>query len=293
MKRTLFILIFGILANLQAQHSSQFSGILHLDSKMALNRIQEMDVDKNIDANYVNKKSPVLAGFLSLAVPGAGEFYSESYLKSILFIALEAAAITTSVIYENKGNDQTISFQNFANAHWDVAQYARWTMANLSTLNPALNPENYSGLFSGQGQVNWQILNQLEEDVSRGEAGSYYSHRLPSYGDQQYFEMIGKYPQFNVGWDDFGDENTPFQYGDPLTANFHYYSSERGKANDFYNVATKAVIVVIVNHVISAIDAAWTASRYNKRLSMNLSIEKTNLGYSTEYYPCLNLQYRF
>jgi hypothetical protein len=294
MKKVLYVLLVGLLTNLQAQQFSQLSGVLQLDSKTVLNRIHKIDANEKSDSSFVNTKSPLLAGVLSFMVPGAGEFYSESYLKSILFVALEVAAITTSVIYNKKGDNQTTSFQNFANAHWDVAQYARWTLANLSTLNPVLSPEDYSGLFNGQGQVNWQVLNQLEEDVARGEMGSYYSHRLAHYGEQQYYEMIGKYPQFNPGWEEFGDDvNRPFSYGDPLVQQFHDYSNMRGKANDFYNVATKAVIVVVVNHVVSAVDAALTANWYNKRLSVNLSLEKTNLGYSTEYYPCLNLQCRF
>jgi len=55
--------------------------------------------------------------------------------------------------------------------------------------------------------VNLGELNRLEGDL-----GGYYSHQLPPHGEQ-YYEEIGKYPQFNVGWDDFGNENTPFTYG--------------------------------------------------------------------------------
>jgi hypothetical protein len=29
------------------------------------------------------------------------------------------------------------------------------------------------------------------------------SHRLPPHGDQQYYEMIGKYHQYSPGWNDF------------------------------------------------------------------------------------------
>ncbi|MFC2135853.1 hypothetical protein ACFLTH_14655, partial [Bacteroidota bacterium] len=237
-----------------------------------------------------NAKSPLLGGFLSLIVPGAGEFYAESYLKSIIFIAIEAAAISTSVIYEGKGDDQTASFENFAHEHWNAGRYARWTITNLEIINPSLNPDDYTGLFIDveRTQVDWTVLNQLENDI-----GGYYSHRLAPFGDQQYFEMIGKYPQFNPGWDDFGDENTPFQFGDEVTENFSFYSGERGKANDYYNIASKAVIVTVINHVISAIDAAWTTSRYNKNLKMKMELEKTNIGYSTEYYPSLHIQYRF
>jgi hypothetical protein len=108
--------------------------------------------------------------------------------------------------------------------------------------------------------------------------------------------MIGKYPQFNPGWDDF-DESSLYTYTNqernPVTENFDYYSGLRGKANDYYNIASSAVIAVIVNHVLSAIDAAWSTSRFNKRLEMEVIIEKKQIGYLTDYYPRLNLSLNF
>ena len=107
--------------------------------------------------------------------------------------------------------------------------------------------------------------------------------------------MIGKYSQFNVGWEDFGDENTPYDWysGDPVVEQFNYYSEQRGKANDYYNISKWAVIAVVSNHIISAIDAAWSASRFNKRLNLNISIEKENIGFYKDYYPQLNISYNF
>ena len=31
------------------------------------------------------------------------------------------------------------------------------------------------------------------------------SHNLPPHGDQQYYELIGKYHQYSSGWNDFTD----------------------------------------------------------------------------------------
>lgn len=289
MKKIIFIYFLLFAINLYGQHQNVLTGILNLDSKVAASMAQVESDDESI-SDLGNTKSPLLAGFLSLIVPGAGEFYAESYLKSILFVAIEAAAISVSVIYEGKGDDQTAFFEDFAHEHWDVGRYARWTITNLETINPALDPEEYSELFLNpeRTQVNWTVLNRLESDIS-----GYYSHRLAPFGDQQYYEMIGKYPQFNPGWDDFGNEYTDFEFGDPVTPNFEYYSGERGKANDFYNIAAKAVIVTVINHIVSALDAAWTTSRYNKNLKMEMELEKTVVGFSTEYYPSLNIEYRF
>ena len=300
MMRKIFLLIVISCQLSVISGQTELSGSLSIDSKISFNRSEKFSNDETKNVSD-NKKSPLLAGVLSFVVPGAGEFYSESYIKSAVFVAIEAAAITVGLIYDKKGNDQTNFFQDFANQNWSVLRYAQWTLIHLQELNPNLNPNDYQNKVIQNGQVNWTELNKLENDVAGRNGidgqvpGSYYSHRLPKYGEQQYYELIGKYPQFNVGWSDFGngDLNTPFVFGDPLTEKFNYYSVERGKANDFYNVASKAVIVVVVNHIISAIDAAWSAHGYNSGLEMHTSIERYNTGFKTVYYPQLNLQFRF
>jgi len=312
MKKTL--LLFGIAIGLQLsflygqcldnkeikENKKQLCGVLSLDSKSSFDNLQNV-VSQTQNINIESKKSPYLAAALSFVVPGAGELYDGSYIKTAVFVAVEASAIAVGLIYNNKGNNQTNYFQNFANQNWDVYRYADWTLTNITKLNPALDAKNYSDLLNAATHtVNWKTLNKLEIDVAgNGQqvTGSYYSHQLPPHGEQQYYELIGKYSQYNVGWNDFGDDPTkPYTY-DPtrgnLTANFKYYSIERGKANDYYNVASKAVLVVVANHILSAIDAAWTAARFNKNLDIHTSLEKYDYGFNVVYYPQINIQYNF
>ena len=119
--------------------------------------------------------------------------------------------------------------------------------------------------------------------------GRYYSHTLPPYGDQQYYELIGKYPQYNPGWN---DAMFPFAYGDPLSPNFLYYSNERGKANTFYNRATTAVTIAVINHVLSALDAGWSASSYNT-VHARVEMETRQVGFIVREVPVLRLAYTF
>ncbi|MEG8945861.1 hypothetical protein [Rosettibacter firmus] len=282
MKKLILFFVLSI-TQLIAQ-KNELTGILKLDSQISF---ENSFNNKFTPSGGIEKKSPLVGAALSFALPGAGQFYSKSYVKSVIYFAIEATAITVGLIYDKKGDDQTNYFQNFANQHWSVNRYALWTITNATKINPDININNYK-VFNSDGTVNWVELNKLESAI-----GNYYSHHLAPFGDQQYYEMIGKYPQFNVGWDDFGDENTPFNYGDPLTPNFIYYSKERGKANDFYNIAYKAVLIIITNHIISALDAAWSASRYNKRLQVSAELKRYEIGYRTFYYPQLNLQYKF
>jgi Family of unknown function (DUF5683) len=267
----------------QSNNNLYLSGSLINDTQFALSNLQ--DSSESSKFNF-SKKTPMLAGLMSFAVPGAGQIYTENYLKAGVFAAVEVGAIVLAVIYNNKGDDQTEFFENYANDNWSAARYARWTTNNLSSLNINLDANEYD-IFDLEGNVNWNELNRLE-----GAIGGYYSHKLAPFDDQQYYEMIGKYSQFNVGWIDFGDENTPYVWAtDPLVDQFKYYSKERGKANDHYTVAKWAVITIVSNHFLSALDAAWSAGRYNKKLNLNISVEEETIGFYKEYYPQINLSY--
>ncbi len=51
---------------------------------------------------------------------------------------------------------------------------------------------------------------------------------------------------------------------DNLTANINRYRNLRNKSNDLYATATTMATVVMLNHLVSAFDAAFTARGYNK-----------------------------
>ncbi len=267
--------------------NNYFSGSLVNDTKFVNQQLIDSSKSNSLEI-VLNKKTPLLAGLMSFALPGAGQIYSENYLKAGIFAVVEVGAILLAVSYDNKGDDQTDQFEAYANTNWSPERYAKWTLHNATSINQNIDPDSYV-ILDNSGKVNWQELNRLEGDI-----GGYYSHRLAPLGDQQYYEMIGKYSQFNVGWQEFGDDvNKAYIWNvDPLVDQFHKYSVERGKANDFYTISKWAVIAVVSNHFISALDAAWSTSRYNKKLNLNISIKEENIGFLKDYVPQLNIQYK-
>ncbi|MBU1100987.1 MAG: hypothetical protein KKA84_11345 [Bacteroidetes bacterium] len=287
--KLLVVIMIILNMSLFAQNNDKIdlSGSLNIDQLIASKNVSSTEDEKMlIDA--MQKRTPILAAVMSLAVPGAGQFYNEDYIKGGILFLIDAAALTTAIIYDGKGNDQTDYFESFAEAHWDVRAYARWTMNNATRINPEVDPSQFN-VFNGD-DVNWGELNRLENAV-----GNYYSHQLAGYQEQQYYEMIGKYTQFNPGWDDFTeDPDDPFTYThtrkDPLTERFIYYAGQRGEANDFYNTASKAVLVMVVNHIISAVEAAWTSAKFNKKIDAGITLEKTTYGLFTDIYPSLHVR---
>ncbi|NWF49514.1 MAG: hypothetical protein HXY49_03115 [Ignavibacteriaceae bacterium] len=258
------------------------SGNLEADSKL-VSKLDFNQINNSVYLPEENKKSPFLAGLFSLLVPGAGEIYTEEYIKAAVFLALEAAVVTTAIIYDKKGNDQTEMFENFADKNWSVVKYAEWLMQYKAELglpedcNITINPDESLPPWE---RVNWEELNHCE---------SRFSHKLPPHGNQQYYELIGKYPQYSPGWPNFSGESdyhiVPQIYLD--------YSAMRGKANDYYNVASKAVIGIYINHFLSGIDAVWSAISYNKDLALNIRIQNVNLAADVEWIPTLNIKYSF
>jgi len=250
------------------------------------------------------EKSPWLAGFLSLVVPGAGQAYTESYLKGALFFAAEATFWTVAIIYDKKGNDQTRLFEDYANTHWSVVRYARWVLNNQYTLNPYLTQgisseelfnDNFDPENGGCGPpfrcVKWRELNRLEDSVSRN-TGNGFTHRLPPHGDQQYYELIGKYHQYSRGWDDEDLDDVEL----PIRSNgkrFYEYSRMRKNANDYYDVASLFVSVAVVNHVASALDAFFTARRYNNGLRAEVRMKLLPTYSGVVPYTEAKIKYQF
>jgi len=249
------------------------TGRLHTDSKIILNNYDQLPTvftDK-----LPGRKTPILSGILSAIVPGAGQIYNEDYWIAGIFLAAEAALITVGVIYDNKAEEQTASFEKYADANWSVVDYAIW-LNTYEGASISIDPDESKLPWK---RVNWNELNAAETG----------SHHLPPHGEQQYYELIGKYHQYSSGWNDFsGGANE-----DLISPNFLFYSGERGIANDYFNIAGKAVICIYINHLLSALEAVWGATRFNNDIALNVRVESVNFANRFELVPTLNFRYSF
>jgi hypothetical protein len=238
-------------------------------------------------------KSPWLAALLSLAVPGAGEVYAGSYIKGAAFFAAELTMWGFAYSYDKEGDELTEEYKAYADQHWSATRYADWTLAHLGSLNPYLttSADEYRDLIYPEDAppcdppfscVDWKELNDMERAIADGVLNG-YTHTLPYYGEQQYFELIGKYEQFSRGWDDSGDRNPELENNVPIrsTSNrFYEYAQMRAHANDQYDVASTFVSLAVVNHILSALDAYWSVTRLNKSLhaSLRVNLERSAMG---------------
>ncbi len=287
MKKILFAILVLSISSLAQDTNVKLTGNLSQDLKLTDNISQLDDFETSV---AMKKRSVLLSAGMSAILPGAGQVYNEDYWKKAIFATLEVAAIVTAITYNSKGNDQTTSYENFANSPdgWDVNKYANWTVDNASRINPDIQEgDPILDIFDIEGNVIWNKLNQLETEI-----GSWYSHQLAPYDDQQYYEMIGKYQQFNPGWSDFNYDDA-YTYGDKLTDTFYWYADERGKANSYYDISNLAVKILVANHIVSAVEAALSSNSYNRSLNAEVKMKSSTIGYNRVFYPELSCSYRF
>lgn len=235
-----------------------------LSSKILNQNSSEIFVNKinSTDKKQTGKKSPYLGALFSGIIPGTGEIYSEHYLKAGIFLAIEAGLWIAYGSYESKGNEQTDQFQTYANQNWSINKYAQWIVDEQFTGYAAItNPQNPDH-------------NQLRREINIVEAQN-FSHQLPPIGDQQYYELIGKYHNFVSGWAD-ANTVTSQNYVDYTSPMFVDYSYQRQEANNYYDKASTMTSLVIVNHILSAADAAWSVTMFNKNLKVKSSVHLEN-----------------
>ena len=247
-----------------SQVTSDFvkSELRHKLSEQKTSNIIEDKFKKVVTTARTGEKSPLLGALFSGVIPGAGEFYAKSYIKSAIFLAVEAGLWIAYTSFQNKGNDQTDKYQQFANQNWDVYKYAAW-----------LKQQNFQGSDGIDLTSDREILRR---QINTCEAQN-FSHQLPPYGEQQYFELIGKYQNFVTGWADADlmvvNRNN---YGSYKTSMFTSYSFDRQQANSYFDKGTTALTVVILNHILSSADAAWSVSVFNKNLKVKTGIHLEN-----------------
>ena len=214
------------------------------------------------------EKSVALAAVFSAVIPGVGEIYSKEYWRAALFMGIEIGLWSGYFIYENKGDDMDATMRAFGDEHWLDRKYWAKVYTDASNL----------GIWQGDPLVLEDAPPPGSKQISEADYNRYisyfqklqydpelgYTHQLPDSKTQQYYEMIYKYQhQFGVGWDDGST-------AEQLSPNVITYRDMRNESNDYYQAATTMVNFVLLNHLLSAFDAAFAAKKFNREIRLSL-----------------------
>ncbi len=244
-----------------------------------------------------NHQNPFLNGLFSLAIPGAGQYRTDRYTKAAIFVAVEAALVTYVVINQNIGDKKTREFEKYANEHWSARRYADYI--NIYGAND-YGPTGVNIDLNRVDNKDYSQINAWESGLHKFG----FSHQLPKFGEQQYYELIGKYNQFKYGWDTYGhdangvpisDGGTPAGYDDLLAAKDQFlgYRDRRANANSYYYAAGFAGGAIVINHVISALDAYLSTKNYNNEITSSMGLKMQEIGGTSSLVSELRIEVKF
>ena len=229
---------------------------------------------------------------MSLVVPGAGQLYvggsTFNYVRGAVYLALEGALWGSWYYYSvYKYDKQTHRYKNFAKKHFSAHQYEskmhdlrnglddsdeeskfveRYLSSRESYCKSIYGDASTNGCYTGDASTEMtkdnNHVNHLNGSFSLYNSGSFYSTIAGS--------------AYVLGWDDVENETpvSALNLGDrdsevvPLgeSANWKTYRSMRSKANDYADMQAWFFGGLILNHIVSALDAAWSAHAHNKVL---------------------------
>jgi len=192
--------------------------------------------------------SPGRAFLYSILVPGLGEMMNGSTLRGAFFMGIEAIGLGLYFNWNSKGKDLEKEFRQVADEKWSPENYLAWrssTISRNSSITHALPCSTY-----------------VNDYLTTGDFGD-----CPDSEVQQYYELIGKYDQYVSGWTDLVYAETGNPAGATQVDSVENYLSEtrlayeiqRDDSNRFLKRASAVTGLILVNHVISAIDAARVA----------------------------------
>jgi hypothetical protein len=167
-------------------------------------------------------KSPGKAFIFSAVAPGSGQLYVGAK-RGYVYLGIEAVAWTTSYFFHKSGVQKEDEYMDFADRHWTEP-----AVGDSIGVSPDGNTTYY-----------------YEQD---------YHDRIVYFREHDkghYYEDIGKYAYYQVGW----DPGTLSQYLDM-----------RDDSNRLLKNSSYAIMGAVVNHVVSAIDALRMARNHNVSL---------------------------
>jgi|GEM_PF-2315322 len=231
-------------------------------------------------------KSAFLAAALSFAIPGLGEYYVGDHIwRGMIFTGLEAGLWVGMIHFQQQYTHDQNAFYSFSGDHFSRGRYAGHLDSLLlsdtqwvRTLYPSDHADSNNIGSINRAEVALDSLKQIFPNLPDSD----YTHRLidPNADFQQYNEMISKYWQYVSGWDQLTNWNTA--------------ASMRASAQHQADIANDFLFGIILNHALSAIDAALLARDHNSPIELHGELMAHPYRDGTMgFIPTANIAFRF
>lgn len=241
-------------------------------------------------------EKPALALLSSAILPGSGQLINNNWIRGGIYAALEITSVYLVLEYNNRGQQGERRYKNYADQNWSVTQYAEWLVdyhENNTLENPALGAlEEMLEEIEGPAfdtSIDWENIDiEILREVERktpfitpdNVRNSNFSHILPGYGSQQYYELISKYYQYQAGWKDYyafheSNETNPYRIapsGNYSSPQFYEGADLARQFNSDYRFSKNIFLLLVANHVVSAFDSYFTFQLKQNRLQAATSM---------------------
>ena len=244
----------------------------------------------SIDEMKGQYKSPRKALFFSLVIPGSGQLYvggsTFNYVRGAAYLALEGALWGGWYYYSvYKYNKQVKRYKKFAKNHYSAYTYESKIHDLYNSLDDSdeeaefierylSNRETYCKSIYGEASTNGCYVEGKELTNDKNHT-NHVNGSFSLYNSGSYYSTIAG-SAYVLGWDDVEDEAaaSALELSDDdaetvalgTSANWKTYRSMRSKANDYADMQAWFFGGLILNHIVSALDAAWSAHSHNKVL---------------------------
>ena len=246
-------------------------------------------------------ESSAVPFFSSLIVPGTGQMINGNWWRSGLYLAVEATAIYLAIDYRNRGISGERNYERWADQNWSVVQYSNW-LIEYHKVHGISNPyiddlaqmlQGFETSFNTKtdwNRIDLSVLRNVERNTpyitTDDFAASNFSHVLPDYGSQQYYELIAKYYQYQAGWRDYDEFHDNLGHlgsmfneryrvdrnGAYASQLFHDGVTFADQFNNNFRRSGYFVSLLIANHVISAFDAYFTVQLKQNRVEASSTV---------------------
>ena len=287
----------------QAQQTANFTNGIFKEPTTEIKAEKELPLSERsfVSSNSLfdlPKTNPGAAFLASAIIPGAGQAANKKWVRAGVYFTVEVVGLIYHLNRNARARDQERAYEQFTHQNWSVVAYAEWLVNysqihgldnNWQSLEAQLsgNTPNWSDTREDWDQVPLNVLHNVEAStpfIFKDRVGSNFSHLLPAYGSQQYYELISKYYQFQPGWRDWYDQVTTsptqtvdmyryFWNGTDEPFSLFYEGRDRAaEFNENYRVAGNILKLIVVNHVVSAFDAFFTVQLKNSRIETNTNL---------------------
>ena len=258
----------------------------------------------SIDEMKGKYRSPRKALFMSLVIPGSGQLYvggsTFNYARGAAYLALEAAlwgGWYYFTIY--KYDKQVDKYKKFAKNHFSIGRYeAQMRDIYLNQLSDETEESRFETRYMSSREdfckaiygdakasncyVKGKLFTNDKAHTDRfsvsnpSNLGTEIKNQKNFYDKSTVYQLVSE-KSYVLGWDDVDSvalgqnlllEEASVESIVPLgkSKNLSKYRDMRDKANDYADLQVWFFGGIILNHLVSAIDAAFAANTHNKEL---------------------------